>query len=255
MIRDEATEKVQKILARRGVASRRGAEALVAAGRVKINGVSAQIGSRASDRDVISVDGAVLEAYCDRARLLLYNKPEGIIVSRVRQTSHSTVFEHLPVLARGRWVSIGRLDVNSEGLLLLTNNGDLAHKMSHAASGFEKTYLIRVNGSLSTDDIDRVLNDGCLIDNKKLNVRALAPHEADTADARKKNHWYKMTIVEGRNRIVRRFFNHFGLEVSALIRIQYGDIRLPQTLRKGQFCEYPRTDVVQLLQRLGLSDG
>lgn len=228
------SEKLQKVLARAGLGSRRELETWIAAGRVKINNETATLGDRVEPTDKIHVDDTLIPAasYQDQpTRLLIYNKPEGEVCSRYDPEGRPIIFDALPPLKTGRWINIGRLDINTTGLLLVTNDGELANHYMHPSHGFEREYAVRVLGGLTQEERETLL-DGVELDDGPAKFERITEGEGEGI-----NHWYHVVLTEGRNREIRRIFNTMGLQVSRLIRIRYGDICLPRDLEQGQYRE------------------
>jgi 23S rRNA pseudouridine2605 synthase len=227
----EGSEKLQKALAAKGVGSRRMIEDWIAQGRVQVNGVCAHLGQRVQADDTIHLDGQlVTEQKPQSVEIILYHKPEGELCTRHDPENRPTVFDHLPEPSTGKWVNIGRLDLNTTGLLLLTNSGELANKLMHPKEGCERVYLARIRGELTDMDIKKLktgisLEDGLASFSTVSFQRSTGQH----------NTWYQVSVHQGRNRIVRRLFEALGHEVSRLMRIQYGDYVLPRTLKPGQY--------------------
>ena len=229
-------EKLQKVLARYGLGSRRALEEWIAAGRISVNGQIAKLGDRVDERAQILVDGKPLQVPSwtqGRLRLLRYHKPAGEICSRRDPEGRPSVFDRLPRLRASRWISVGRLDLNSEGLLLLTNNGDLANRLMHPRHGLQREYAVRVLGRLSEAQIDQLRTGVNLEDGPAKFL------EIEDAGGEGANHWYHVTLEEGRNREVRRLFAALNLAVSRLIRVRYGAIDMPRHLKSGYFEELP----------------
>lgn len=249
MILPGATSKLQKVLAQAGLGSRRQMEQLVRAGRVTVNAEPAHIGARVGPHDVIRVDGRPVRAagYTRPPRVLLYHKPEGEIVSRDDPAGRASVFERLPPVRGAQWLAVGRLDYNTCGLLVLTTDGEVANRMMHPRYGLEREYAVRVRGKLSAAHVER-LRSGIELDD------GLA--QCDTvgdAGGEGTNHWYRIVIREGRNRVVRRLFEALGLAVSRLMRVRFGPVALPPRLKRGQYVELAPREVRELLVSLGLS--
>lgn len=229
------SERIQKLLAGAGLGSRRGIEGWLAAGRIKVNGQVAKLGDRAAPGDVIELDGRRLELPCvsqekqsGETWLLLYHKPLGEVTTRSDPQGRPTVFDRLPPPPTGRWVVVGRLDVNTSGLLLFTNDGGLAHRLMHPSYEVERRYLVRVRGTPGPELADRLRRGVQLEDGP-------ARFEEVTATGRSEGHaWYEVGLTEGRNREVRRIFEAAGHEVSRLKRLSYGPWQLPDDLRPGQ---------------------
>ncbi|MEO7774456.1 MAG: pseudouridine synthase [Steroidobacteraceae bacterium] len=226
--------RLQKLIATAGLASRRGAEDWLRAGRVSLNGRVAQLGDRAIPGDVVLLDGAPLELGLAvpvpvLTQLLLYHKPIGEVTTRSDPQGRPTVFERLPPPATGRWVVIGRLDVNTSGLLLFTNDGELAHRYMHPSSELEREYLVRVRGAPDTATLQR-LRSGLRLDD------GVASFERIEARGRSPGHSHFVVVLrEGRNREVRRLWQAAGFEVSRLMRLKYGPLLLPDDLPAGGF--------------------
>ena len=232
MNRDQPTEKLQKVLADQGLGSRREMERWITAGRVQVNGQPASLGQRVGPEDRIRVDGRPLKASgASHTRVLLYNKPMGEICTRKDPEGRPTVFDRLPESGRGRWISIGRLDIATSGLLLLTNDGELANRMMHPSTGLDREYAVRVNGRLSEDQRERLLT-GIVDEGEKLAFSDIRYY-----DGRGTNHWYHVVLVEGKNREIRRLFESCGFLVSRLKRVRFGPVVLPSRLARGR-CEF-----------------
>lgn len=228
------SDKLQKLLAHAGLGSRRELETWIEAGRISVNGKRAKIGDRADANDRILVDGklvSISQHRSDTIKALIYHKPEGQICSRKDPKGRPTVFDDLPKLPSGRWVSVGRLDINSSGLLLFTNNGDLANRLMHPSTGLEREYLVRVRGRATPKTLTQLTNQGVAIDGQ--NAKFAAVTAADLSEEGS-NHWYRVVICEGRNREVRRMWDAVGHTVSRLKRIRYGTVKLSRDLRQGK---------------------
>jgi 23S rRNA pseudouridine2605 synthase len=228
-----AGEKLQKVLARAGVGSRRQIERWIEEGRITIDGRAATIGERVEAGVSIAVDGRVvpLTDLAVKPRVLLYHKPEGEVCTRVDPEGRKTVFENLPKLRHGRWIAIGRLDYNTSGLLLLTTDGDLAHRMMHPSHEIEREYAVRVLGEVTTEMFEQ-LRAGVMLDDGPAKFDDIIDAGGTGA-----NHWYHVILREGRNREVRRLWDAVGANVSRLIRVRFGSVTLPRLLRPGR-CEY-----------------
>jgi 23S rRNA pseudouridine2605 synthase len=223
-------ERLQKLLAAAGHGSRREIEEWIRAGRVTLGGRVAELGERAAAGADIRLDGRVLRTgeIAGRA-VLIYHKPMGEVTTRRDPAGRPTVFERLPPPPAGRWVVIGRLDVNTTGLLLFTNDGALAHRYMHPSARIERQYLVRVHGTPSAAVLDQLRHGVQLEDGP-------ARFEALEAGGRSASHsWFKVTLKEGRNREVRRLWEAVGLEVSRLARLRYGPVELPGDLRPGEW--------------------
>ena len=221
-------EKLHKVLAACGMGSRRSAEQLILQQRVSVNHKTAVVGMRVSSRDKILIDGKEVKISRAPSQLLCYHKPVGKIVER-RATN--SVFTDLPPCNEGRWINIGRLDVNSEGLLLFSTDGDMVEKIAHPRYEIEREYLARVDGLLTEVQI-RNIQAGLSVDGK-----IMRPIKFDLyrPAGEGRNHWYRIILTEGRNRAIRRLFANFNLQVARLIRIRMGEYQLPRDLRAGQW--------------------
>ena len=242
------TWKLQKVLAQAGLGSRRDMETLVRAGRVTVNGVSATIGARVGPQDVIEVDGRALGRPAERtpARVLLYYKPEGEIVSRDDPEGRPSVFDRLPPARGAKWLAVGRLDFNTSGLLVLTTSGELANRMMHPRYAIEREYAVRVLGRLTPEQQERLLS-GVRLEDGMARCESVRDRGGEGA-----NHWYHVVIREGRNREVRRLFQALGLRVSRLMRVRFGALSLPRQLRRGTFVELAQREVRELFSALAL---
>lgn len=239
-------ERLQKVLAALGLGSRRGIEAWIEAGRITINGVPAALGARVQPEDRIAIDGRLIDRSSapqasDRV-VLGYHKPLGEVTTRRDPQGRPTVFESLPEPPSGRWVVVGRLDVNTTGLLLFTNDGALAHRLMHPSSEVEREYLVRLRGHPADAVLDR-LRQGVVLEDGWARFDEITPHGASDGHA-----WYRVTLREGRNREVRRLWSAVGHEVSRLTRLRYGPIRLPDDLRPGQARRLPDAWVAALVR-------
>ena len=220
-------ERLQKLLATAGLGSRREIEQWIRDGRVSVGERVVQLGDRAAPGDDIRLDGRRVALSSGNRQVLLYHKPVGEVTTRHDPAGRPTVFERLPPPAAGRWVVIGRLDVNTTGLLLFTTDGALAHRLMHPSAEVEREYLVRVHGTPGTEVIARSRSGVMLED-------GMARFEAIEAGGRSESHsWYRVTLREGRNREVRRLWSALGYEVSRLSRLRYGSLRLPEDLRPG----------------------
>ncbi len=243
------SEKLQKVLARAGLGSRRTMEQWIEAGRVTVNGEVARLGKRVTPDDTIRVDGRRLTAEQTaprRIRVLAYHKPVGEICSRGDPEGRPTLFEHLPRLRTGRWITIGRLDLNTSGLLLITNDGELANRLMHPSSGIEREYAMRIRGEVE-DEILQRLRKGVELEDGPARFERLWD-----AGGSGVNHWYHGILKEGRNREVRRLWESQGLTVSRLIRVRYGPVTLRRGLPPGRWDELEEPEVNELLRRVEL---
>ena len=243
------SEKIQKILANLGFGSRRQIEEWIKQGRVSVNGEVATIGDRITLKDKVKLNNKVVNVGRNKniiRQVIIYNKPEGEICSRHDPEGRTTVFESLPKIRQGRWVSIGRLDINSSGLLLFTNDGELANRLMKPNYQIEREYAVRVLGKVEDVMLKNLLNGVELED---------GPAKFDSikfAGGEGANTWYHVTLKEGRKREVRRLWESQELTVSRLIRVRYGDITLPRNLRIGSAVQLDARDVKQLVESVGL---
>jgi 23S rRNA pseudouridine2605 synthase len=236
------SERLQKLLAAAGHGSRRGIEEWIRAGRVTINGRAAALGDRASQTDEICLDGKPLDlgGRADATEVLLYHKPVGEVTTRSDPEGRPTVFERLPPAPSGRWIVVGRLDVNTSGLLLFTNDGELAHRLMHPSSEIEREYRVRLRGMPSAPVLDRLRRGVELEDGP-------ARFDRIELESNEGSHsWFRVCLHEGRNREVRRLFEHEGFEVSRLSRMRYGPVELPKDLRAGGHQKLPSPRVAEL---------
>jgi 23S rRNA pseudouridine2605 synthase len=235
-------ERLQKVLAQAGVASRREIEEWVVAGRISVNGLPASLGQKIGPGDRVKVNGKLIPLrFTQRSpRVLVYHKPEGEIVSRDDPEGRPTVFERLPLLRKGRWLAVGRLDFNTSGLLLFTNDGELANKLMHPRYELEREYAVRTLGELTEEQV-KSLTEGIQLEDGAAKFNLLRDEGGEGA-----NHWYRVTISEGRNREVRRMFEAIGLTVSRLMRVRYGSVELPSRLKRGMWMEMPEAEACAL---------
>ena len=243
------SEKLHKVLADAGVGSRRDMEEMIIAGRVSVNGEPAHIGQRVLASDQVRVNGKPLVVRKPTGRpprVLLYHKPAGEIVTQDDPGERPTVFEKLPRVSGGRWVAVGRLDLNSEGLLIFTTSGELANRLMHPRYEVEREYAVRVLGEV-TDEQRQKLLDGVELQDGPAKFSRVEEAGGDGA-----NRWYRVTISEGRNREVRRIFEAIGLTVSRLIRIRYGAVQLPRSLARGRYQELAPEWVQAWVHDLGI---
>jgi len=243
------SEKLQKILARTGRGSRRELEKVISEGRVSINGKVAKLGDRAEETDLIRVDGHSVKTQSDAekiCRVLIYNKQEGELCSRSDPEKRETVFDRLPQIKGARWVSVGRLDVNTSGLLLFTTDGELANRLMHPSHEVQREYAARVFGEVDDKMLSRLRN-GVQLEDGEASFKGIRP--LDRHDEESINRWFKVIIAEGRNREVRRLWESQGVQVSRLIRTKYGEIELPKGLPRGGWQEL-RLKQVNYLRKL-----
>ena len=233
------TPKLHKVLAQAGLGSRLEMEQLILEGRISVNAEPAHIGQRIQFGDTVKVNGKPIRVRIDPPppRVIAYHKPTGEVVTHDDPQNRPTVFRRLPKLFQGKWQSVGRLDLNTEGLLLLTSSGELANKLMHPRFGLEREYAVRVLGALSNEEKKRLL-EGVVLDDGSAQFTSIEAGGGEGA-----NCWYKVTLSEGRNREVRRMFEAVGHAVSRLIRIRYGAMVLPRGLKRGAFVELDERDI------------
>lgn len=246
----EEAVRLQKALADAGLGSRREIEGWISAGRVRVNGVIAKLGDRVSSSDRIQIDGRAVERRAARRvslRVIAYNKPEGEVVTRDDPEGRPTVFARLPRLKAGRWIAVGRLDLNTSGLLLLTNQGELANRLMHPSREVEREYAVRILGEVPPATLQRLV-DGIELDDGPARFEQVIEAGGEGA-----NRWYHVSLREGRNREVRRLWEAAGCQVSRLIRIRYGNVGLGPRLFTGHWRELDETEVAGLLALAGLA--
>jgi 23S rRNA pseudouridine2605 synthase len=242
------TEKLQKVLAAAGLASRRQIEEWIKEGRVTVNGVTATIGDRITTDAKVFVDGReikLIKSQSKKLRVLLYHKPEGEICSRSDPEKRPTVFDRLPLLRNGRWIAVGRLDFNTSGVLLLTSDGDLANKLMHPSAEIEREYAVRIHGEVNNVILNRLkkgveLEDGIAYFDQIID-----------AGGEGSNHWYHVIVKQGRNRLVRRLWESQDVRVSRLIRVRFGAIDLPRDIRRGRWEELDLNGINLIKQMAG----
>ncbi|MDP3813674.1 23S rRNA pseudouridine(2605) synthase RluB [Pseudomonas sp.] len=245
-----AGEKLQKVMARMGLASRREIEAWISAGRVKVNGAVASLGMRVDLHDAIAVDGKVIrreEAAESVRRVIIYNKPEGEICTRDDPEGRPTVFDRLPRPKEGRWINIGRLDINTTGLLMFTTDGELANRLMHPSYQMDREYAVRVRGEVDDEMIER-LKAGVMLEDGPAKFTDIK--EAPGGEGF--NHWYHCVVMEGRNREVRRLWESQGLVVSRLKRVRFGPVFITSDLTMGRWREMSQREVDILSEEVGL---
>ena len=254
-------ERLHKVLAQAGLGSRRALEQRIADGMVKVNGETAQTGMSVKGGDRIDIDGRsfVASALAEPARVLVYNKPEGEVTTREDPEGRPTIFEALPALKGARWIAIGRLDINTTGLLLLTTDGELANAMMHPSYEVEREYVCRVRApegeeTVSDKIVDRLAR-GVALDDGPAKFDEIKRIGGTPAQDNVSNEWFQVLLKEGRNREVRRLWESQGCQVSRLKRIRYGSVTLPQPLLRGQSQELPVAQVEALRRELNLDEG
>ncbi len=248
--RETEGERIQKVLAHAGLASRREIETWIESGEVLLNGNPAKLGDRWKEGDQLMLRGRpvnVEKRVNQATRVLLYHKPTGEIVTRRDPEGRPTIFVQLPRLEIGRWINIGRLDINTQGLLLVTNNGELANRLMHPSRQIEREYAVRVLGQVSEDMLER-LKQGVELEDGPAHFNAIVE-----AGGEGSNHWYHVTLSEGRNRIVRRLWESQNIAVSRLIRIRFGNIVLPPHIKARTYTELMPEQRDSLLVSVGLT--
>lgn len=229
-------ERIQKFLASRGIASRRQIEVWIEEGRLRVNGKPAEIGQRVSGHESFSLDGRTLRVAAEQElprMVLMYHKPVGEICTRKDEEGRPTVFRRLPRIHQGRWVAIGRLDINTAGLLLFTNDGALANKLMHPSTEIEREYWVRVAGEVNEETL-QALRKGMMLEDGFAKFDDIQPLQALNDDDTQYNRYYSVVLKEGRNREVRRLWEAVGCQVSRLKRIRYGNVSLPKSLPAGK---------------------
>lgn len=241
--------KLHKVLAQAGLGSRLEVERWIAEGRITVNAELAHVGQRIQLGDAIKVDGKPVKVRIDppAVRVLAYHKPAGEVVTLDDPQNRPTVFRRLPKLQNGKWQSVGRLDLNTEGLLLFTSSGTLANNLMHPRFGLEREYAVRVLGALTKEE-KQLLTTGVQLEDGEAAFGSIEDGGGEGA-----NVWYRVTISEGRNREVRRMFESVGRAVSRLIRIRYGAMQLPRGLRRGAWMELDEVDVQALVKASGVA--
>ena len=237
--------RLQKALAASGVGSRREMEEWIQNGWVTVNGKVAQLGDKVQPEDQVLVKGSVIKLkWPDRLpRIIVYYKQEGEIVSRDDPQGRVSIFDRLPQAASSRWVAIGRLDINTSGLLILTTSGELANRFAHPSFEVEREYAVRVLGELDMDKMRLLTSEGVMLEDGLARVERIHSQGGEGV-----NKWYNVVLKEGRNREVRRIFEHFGLTVSRLVRTGFGPIGLPNRLKRGQFYELNAAEVASVMK-------
>ena len=243
----QQTPKLHKALADLGLGSRRRVEQWIVAGRVSVNGQPAHLGQRLGPKDVVTLDGReVGRKKPDISRVLVLNKPAGLVCTRHDPEGRPTVFDSLPELQGGRWITVGRLDLQTTGLLVLANDGELVNRMMHPSTGLDREYAVRVDGRLDDELIGRLIK-GLEIDGQHHAFSDLRHY-----DGKGRNHWYHAVLMDGKTHAVRKLFEQVGHRVTRLKRVRYGPIVLPSTLRRGQCVELNGKDLKTLYALLRL---
>jgi len=245
-------ERLQKVLANAGVASRREVERMISAGRIRVNGKIAALGDRieADTNDKIELDGRVIGnkrlAGPEARRIIIYNKPEGELVTRHDPEGRATIFSRLPKLKQGRWIAIGRLDINTSGLLLLTTDGELANRLMHPSKAIEREYAVRVLGTIGKEQLQQ-LTAGIELEDGPARFEEIVESGGTGA-----NRWFHVVIVEGRQREVRRLWEAVGAQVSRLKRVRFGSVILDSSVKAGQNRDLTEKESKALLEQVGM---
>ena len=236
------TERLQKFLARSGIGSRRFCEELIKSEKIKVNNKIAIIGKKVSSEDIVEYDGKVIQDQSEPLRVLLLNKPEGVLSSSKREKKIPIIFDYLPKNEKNskRWISIGRLDINTSGLMLFTNDGDFANSCMHPSSNIDREYLVRARGIFTNEKKQKLL-EGISIDGENFSFSDLVEGQKNSS-----NQWFSVCLHSGKNREVRKLFESVEMEVSRLKRTRFGPIFLPSTLKKGRYIELQEEDIFSL---------
>ncbi len=246
---EAAAERIQKVLARAGLGSRRQIEGWITEGRIAVNGKRASLGDKVGPRDRVELDGRLLTANApldQPSRVLAYHKPAGEICTRSDPEGRPTVFQNLPRLKDARWISVGRLDFNTAGMLLFTNDGELAHALMHPSREIEREYAVRVRGKASEEQLAQLLK-GIELEDGPAKFLKISDGGGEGS-----NHWYHVILAEGRNREVRRLWEAVGIEVSRLIRVRFGPCELPRERRTGDHWDLTPAEMDRLRVLAGL---
>jgi len=245
-------ERLQKVLAQAGVGSRREMEEWISAGRVMVNGEVATLGMRVVEGDVVRADKRTVyvkaPAGQDLPKVLLYHKQEGEIVSRDDPEGRTNVFDKLPKLRNQKWIAIGRLDFNTSGLLIFTTSGELANRLMHPRFEVEREYAVRVQGAMTPEQMRQMLKQGVELEDGTVKFEKLTDEGGEGF-----NHWYRLVLKEGRNRVVRRSFEALGLTVSRLMRVRFGIVNLPPRIKRGMMAELGPGEVTAIMNWVGLA--
>ncbi|MDP1522290.1 MAG: pseudouridine synthase [Methylotenera sp.] len=240
----EPTQRLHKLLALAGLGSRRDMELLIASGRVTVNGAPAAVGQGVTQYDVVRLDSRPLKLpfVAELPQVLIYHKPEGEIVSQDDPEGRASVFDKLPKVKNAKWIAIGRLDMNTSGLLIFTTSGELANRFMHPRYEVEREYAVRIFGELTEGQMKQ-LTEGIELEDGPANFDSISAQGGEGA-----NHWYQVILREGRNREVRRLFEAFQLPVSRLMRVRFGPVNLPPRVKRGQMLKLEQKEVVGLLE-------
>lgn len=241
-------ERIQKVLSHLGLGSRRQIDKLLCEGRIQVNGKEAKPGDQLKGTEKVSIDGKLvrLPRHTLKPKLLMYHKPIGLVSTRSDPEGRPTVFNQLPKLQQGRWIGIGRLDINTSGLLLFTTNGELANRLMHPSFELEREYAVRVRGEVTAEKI-KALTSGIELEDGEARFNQLTDGGGQGT-----NHWYHVTLREGRNREVRRLWEAVDVEVSRLVRVRYHDFTLPKWLKPGKTRFFDDDVVTRLFKALDL---
>jgi 23S rRNA pseudouridine2605 synthase len=243
-------ERLQKALAQIGLGSRREMEEWISRGRVTVNGEVATLGMRVTEEDAVRVDNRPVRLAATGGslpRVLLYHKQEGEIVSRDDPEKRASVFDKLPKVRGMKWIAIGRLDYNTSGLLIFTTSGELSNRLMHPRFEIEREYAVRVQGSMSEEQMEQMVGEGITLDDGPVKFEQLQDEGGEGY-----NHWYRLILKEGRNRVVRRTYEALGLTVSRLMRVRYGIVSLPPRLKRGMLVELTPAEVNKMLAWVGM---
>ena len=239
-------ERLQKFLAKSGIGSRRYCEELIKSKKIKVNGQIALIGSSVNKNDEVEYDGNIISFTESEIRLLMLNKPEGVLSSNKKEKNIPIVFDFLPEgKSKIRWISIGRLDINSSGLMLFTNDGTFANYCMHPSSSIDREYLVRARGDFTKEKKEKMLS-GIKIDDDIYRFTDIVEGEKQSS-----NQWFSVCLMSGKNREVRKIFNAVGLEISRLKRTRFGPIFLPSSLKKGGYIELSSKEI-DLIKNYGI---
>lgn len=245
-------EKIQKVLAQAGVGSRRAMEEWIVAGRVTVNGEPATLGMRVVEGDILRADKRTVHVKAQEdlefPRVLLYHKQEGEIVSRDDPEKRTSVFEKLPKLRGMKWIAIGRLDYNTSGLLIFTTSGELANRLMHPRFEVEREYAVRTQGEMTPEQMRQMSKEGIELEDGLVKFDKLTDEGGEGF-----NHWYRLVLKEGRNRVVRRAFEALGLTISRLMRVRFGIVNLPPSIKRGKMAELGEGEVNMILDWVGLT--
>ena len=246
------SDRLQKFLAAAGYGSRREIERWIAGGRLRVNRQPAELGTKVSVGDIIELDGKKLNLPTKQSprRVIIYNKPEGEVSTRSDPEGRKTIFDKLPVKSRERWIAVGRLDINTTGLMLFTNDGELANTLMHPSHEVDREYAVRVKGDVDDATLQR-LRDGVLLDDGLARFTDIQPGR----DATGANRWYYVVLMEGKNREVRRLWESQDVQVSRLKRVRYGNVFIPSHLKSGKYMELESEQVESLSRLVGMESS